>query len=99
MSAMPRYPTFFIGIIISCILGAVEGSVLCYIFSGLNQVWLVITSSFGLVLTGSLVWVYYYFKNAEPYASDGVRSASSTRPYRRLPSTALEESRDDASKE
>jgi len=75
---------FIILVIISSILGAVEGSALCYIFSNLNTVYLVITLGLGLLLIGSLVWVYYYIKGGKPYASNGIKSASSTRHYHRL---------------
>lgn len=96
MSLTSRSSGFIILVIISCILGAVEGSALCYIFSGLNAVWLVITFCFGLVLLGSLVWTYYYFKTVEPYASSGIRPMPSIRPYHGFPSASQENNRDDA---
>ena len=45
---------FIIIIVISSILGALEGSALSYIFSGFQLIWLAITLSFGLLLMAAL---------------------------------------------
>lgn len=87
MSWISRYPAFIIMVILASIFGAVEGSALCFIFSNLNPVWLEITLGFGLLFTGSLARAYYYFKEAEPYTSNGMRSVPSTQTYQRSPST------------
>ncbi len=76
---MPRYPAFFIGIAISGILGATLGSILCYVFSGLNVVWLMISLIFGLVLLGSLIWAYHYFRGAGQGGRDSTWSNSPAR--------------------
>ena len=94
MSVISKSLGFIILVIISSILGAVEGSALCYIFSNLDIVWLEITFGFGLLLLGSLVWAYYCFKKAEPYASIGIKSSPSIRPYHRLSSTSQENNLD-----
>jgi hypothetical protein len=62
MSMMTRGSGFFILALISSILGAFEGSALCYLFSGFSVGWLAITLSFGLALLGSLVWARNYLK-------------------------------------
>jgi hypothetical protein len=84
-----RSSGLIITVIISSILGAVEGSLLCYIFSNLNTVWLGITLGFGLLLTGISVWGYYYFKEA-------IKAAPSIRPYPRLHSTSQRNNPNDA---
>ena len=76
-----RYPGFAIIIILSSILGAVEGSVVCYIFSDFNLIWLGILLVFGLLFMGSLVGVYKYFKGIEVFTSNGINSRFPTKSY------------------
>lgn len=96
MDALSRDAGFFVLIALSSMLGAAEGSLLCYIFSDLSVVWLVITLGFGLLLMCGSVGTYRYFKETEPYVSSGIRSASSTRPYRRFPLTSQQGNLDGA---
>ena len=95
MDVASKSSGFIIIIVLSSMLGALEGSALCYLFSNFGTVWLVLTLSFGLLLTGSLSWVYYYFKGAEHYASKGIRPAFLARPYYGLSSTSQESKSDD----
>ena len=90
MNTISRSSGFIIIIALSSILGALEGSVLCYLFSNFSTVWLIFTLSFGLLLAGSLSWVYNYFKRAEYYTSSGIRPAFQTRPSHGQPSTPQE---------
>jgi hypothetical protein len=90
MDEVSKSTGFIILIVLSSILGALEGSALCYIFSNFGKVWLILTLSFGLLLMGSLSWVYYYFKGAEYYTSRGIRPAFLTRPYQKQPSASKE---------
>jgi len=90
MNVISKYPAFVIMVIVSSILGAVEGSFLCYMFSGFNPVWLAATLGFGILLTGSLIKVYYYFERTEPYSSNGIKLTPSIQPNRRSPTAAPE---------
>lgn len=71
---------FIILVVVSAVLGGLEGSVLCFVFSGLSVFWLEVTLCFGLLLLASLVWAYWCFKNALPYVGFGLRPLESTRP-------------------
>ena len=67
MDAFSKYPAFMILIIISFIVGLLEGIVLMYMFSGYSHTYLVILIVLGLLLASVLVYVYRYFKQITPY--------------------------------
>jgi HSP20 family molecular chaperone IbpA len=72
MNVFSRCFGFFIMLILSSILGLLQGFTICYLFSS-NTIYLMAAFFSGLVLGGSVVSVYYYFKKIEPYTLNGIK--------------------------
>lgn len=74
MGSISRCSVFVIVLVLSSILGMMEGFALCFIFSN-NSIYLVATLGLGLLLVASSVSAYYYFKKTEAFVSNGMRMA------------------------
>jgi HSP20 family molecular chaperone IbpA len=83
MESSSRFSIFVIILVLSSILGLVEGFAICYIFS-YNTLYLAATLGFSLLLVSSSVWFYYYFKKVGSYSLNGLKLAPLTqRPITR----------------